>query len=677
MERRGMQGDAMRWQMAGDGLDVTVEWRDGALLAVIQGAGITGVPRPLGAVSLDGRPLRLAPPHRAEHGDGVRGARRLTLEAVSEPDGLIYRQIIEVTPDRPFARFAGELHNAGTHTTHVTAATFMQLSVVGAPSHVFHVEQFSWQYRRDFFSQNQVLLEIARAPHRIAMGSHPSHYWAPSSCAWLALRPATPHAHGAEIAAGPGLVIGFEFNGKFHASAWAEPRQTHVSATIDALNHRLAPGATFDLPAWFVGAYDGDWDEAGYVTQRFSEAYIAPPLPDARYPWVQYNSWKYGREIDEQQQLAVIERCARLGIELVVLDLGWSAAIGDWRPDPVKFPRGLRPLAERARALGMRFGVHLALPQCSVSAPIAQQHPEWIICPEVDDYFGAASLCLGHEPCRDWLIGEILRLIDEEGIEYIIHDGEDMVKHCTRTDHSHAPGDSNYANSQRGIDVVMSTVRRERPHVVLENCEDGGCMMTFRMVRTYDTSITVDNIAAYATRQGIYGASYPFSPRYSVRYMEDDPTPYTLRSSIFGGPLILMQRLTEWSDADLALTIEAIAQYKRLRGLIRDARILHLVPPRANVERRGIGWDAIGALQADGQRAVVFVFRALGGPDRFAVRLRALDPAASYAVSGSDAGALGVYRGAALMAEGITLQLGEESAEILELERQAADGGVA
>ncbi len=66
------------------------------------------------------------------------------------------------------------------------------------------------------------------------------------------------------------------------------------------------------------------------------------------------------------------------------------------------------------------------------------------------------------------------------------------------------------------------------------------------MARLYHSTITVDNIATYATRQGVYGASYPFSPRYSVRYMQDDPTPYTLRSAIFGGPLILMQQVTEW-----------------------------------------------------------------------------------------------------------------------------------
>ncbi len=71
--------------------------------------------------------------------------------------------------------------------------------------------------------------------------------------------------------------------------------------------------------------------------------------------------------------------------------------------------------------------------------------------------------------------------------------------------------------------------------------------------------------------------------------MQDDPTPYTLRSAIFGGPLILMQQITEWDDEQIDQTRQAIAEYKDLRGLIRDAKIIHLLPPRHNVERDRLG----------------------------------------------------------------------------------------
>jgi alpha-galactosidase len=316
----------------------------------------------------------------------------------------------------------------------------------------------------------------------------------------------------------------------------------------------------------------------------------------------------------------------------------------------------------------MRFGVHIALAQCAPDAPVAHEHPEWLA-GTYDDYFGAGRLCLGHAPCREWLTAQILRLIDEDGIDYLIQDGEDMVKWCDRTDHSHAAGDSNYAGSTLGIDLVIGAIRSQRPHVVLENCEDGGCMMTYKMARLYHTSITVDNIATYATRQGIYGASYPFSPRYSVRYMEDDPTPYTLRSSIFGGPLILMQRIGDWDERQMADTRAAIQQYKDLRTLVRDAKVVHLRPPRYNVERVGWGWDAIQALAPDQARSAVMVYRAAGDAPSRTIHPRGLLPDATYRVRLADSDATAERTGAAIMADGISVALPELAAEIISIDR--------
>src|SRR5262249_11757538 len=72
----------------------------------------------------------------------------------------------------------------------------------------------------------------------------------------------------------------------------------------------------------------------------------------------------------------------------------------------------------------------------------------------------------------------------------------------------------------------------------------GGTMLTYKMASLYDTSISVDDTDEYTTRQGtalfffferkegnvmemlsfpfegVYGMSYPFSPRYSARYLQ-------------------------------------------------------------------------------------------------------------------------------------------------------------
>ncbi|MEN9938414.1 MAG: hypothetical protein RLZZ387_4993 [Chloroflexota bacterium] len=660
------------WSVQSDALTCALALADGRLTWRLAGpAGLDTQPAALGALMVAGSPVAWARSLGAAESDGPDGVRTLTLELEDAAGGLRLTQHVQLFPGRPFARVWAELRNTSAAPVTVTRCAFLALELGTAPAMLFHVDQFSWVYRRDFFTPHEAQIWPGRTPIEVRMGSFPSHHNGPTSCAWFALRPGNVgEPPEGPTAAFDGLVCGIEFNGKSLLRAWAEPDMTRVESTIDALAHVLAPGAAFEVPAVFVGQYRGDWDEAGYATQRFAEAHVHPPMPDERYPWAQYNSWKYGQEIDEAQQLAVIDRCAELGIEVVVLDLGWARTIGDWRPNPQKFPRGLAPIAERARSYGMRFGVHMALPQCAPDAPVAAEHPEWLA-GTYDDYFGAGRLCLGHQPCRDWLIGQMLRLIDEDGVDYIIQDGEDMVKRCDRADHSHAPGDSNYAGSTLGIDVVLETVRRARPHVVLENCEDGGCMMTYKMARLYHTSITVDNIATYATRQGIFGASYPFSPRYSVRYMEDDPTPYTLRSSIFGGPLILMQRITDWDEHEMADTKAAVAQYKELRQLVRDAKVIHLLAPRYNVDRIGYGWDAIQAVAPDRSRSAVMVYRAQGGPAERAIRPRGLDPAATYRVRLADRGARPAMSGEALEREGVTLALAELDSEIVWLEREA------
>lgn len=618
-------------------------------------------PMGMPSISVDGKAVALGGPFRLEGGSSSDGTAALMLESFS-PDGAVrMRRFFQVFPGQPFVRTWAVLENLGASPLSITRGEILRLRAEAKGTlTLFHVDQFSWIHREDFFNTHEMPLIRGRAAIEVRMGSFPSHHAQATSCAWAALR--------AKGDATPGLILGIEFNGKSRLNAWADPDGTHLSSTIDELNHRVDPGDTFAVPAFFVGLFHGDWDQAGYVTHRFADAWVFPPAPDQRYPWVQYNSWGYGQNIDEAQQLDAIERCARLGVEAVVMDLGWAKSIGDWHADPAKFPRGLGVLADRAHELGLKFGVHLALAQASLDSPVAREHPDWLI-HTGDDYFGAAPLCLGHAPCRQWLLEQILRLVDEYHIDYFVQDGEDMVKACPRGDHTHGRGDSNYSNSVEGLDAVIEAIGDARPAVVRENCEDGGCMMTYRMARLYHTSITVDNIGTYATRQGVYGASYPFPLRYSVRYMQDEPTPYTLRSVIFGGPMILMQRVTTWHDQQMAWTAAAIVEYKQLREFLRDAKVIHLLTPRYNVEKQGWGYDAIQAVAPDQSRSVILAYRAIGGGESTTLYPLGLEADRRYRVTRADSGASFDATGRQLREQGLSLSLAEMTSEKILIEQ--------
>jgi alpha-galactosidase len=256
-------------------------------------------------------------------------------------------------------------------------------------------------------------------------------------------------------------------------------------------------------------------------------------------------------------------------------------------------------------------------------------------------------------------------MIDDYGVDWILQDGENMVKVCDKSTHTHDPGDSNYSNAVDGLDWVVDQAQRLRPGVVWENCEDGGNMMTYAMVRRYVTSITADNADVMTTRRAMYGATWPFPPRYTDRYMQDEELDtYVTRSYMFGGPWILMNRLPLMTEPNLEFLAAEIALYKELRGRIRDGKVFHLLGPPA--ERQ---FDAIESYDPATDSALVFVFRA-GAPNAAqTVPVRGIHPDRSYTVRFRNTGRALVSTGAELLAGGLQVSLPDlYSADIVHID---------
>ncbi|MFJ5885123.1 glycoside hydrolase family 36 protein [Kitasatospora cineracea] len=113
----------------------------------------------------------------------------------------------------------------------------------------------------------------------------------------------------------------------------------------------------------------------------YTERTAAMPVPDAaRLPlwctWYAYNQRVSAAEVEKQARLA-----AGLGFGAVVLDDGWQrhgsgrgyAGVGDWRPDPAKFP-DLTAHVAAVRATGLRY---LAWTAPLLLGPGADCHADW------------------------------------------------------------------------------------------------------------------------------------------------------------------------------------------------------------------------------------------------------------------------------------------------------------
>ena len=471
-----------------------------------------------------------------------------------------------------------------------------------------------------------------------------------NQCSWLAVQNQDLN----------GFFAGWEFDGRADVSFERKADSLDLSTRIYSLYQQVDPQTTYEAPSAFIGLFKGDWDEAGFRTQRFAEAALAPIVKDPRFPYIAWDSWGYEDQITEDILKREVDNAAALGVELFIVDLGWAKQMGEWTEDPKKFPSGLRSFSDYVHSKGMKFGLHFVISEAMASSPVLKQHPEWA-CSTNYNYHGAQSLALGDKNVQDWVIAEAIRLIDDYKVDWILQDGQTMVKQCTNRNLTFDYRNWNYAGDY-GLNRILKEVQSARPDTMWENCANGGNMMTFRMVRNYVTSITNDASGSLGSRQGLYGASFPFPPRYTDRYMPTSPiTDYNTRSFIFGGPWILMNRLSELTWTDMNFLASEISTYKQIRGSIRDGKVDH-VSARPAAGRT----DAIASYNPATDQSIAVVVRDNTATGTYTLKLKDLNPAQTYKVTFQDSPRVYTMTGDQLMTKGVTVNLPDrESAEIV------------
>ena len=490
----------------------------------------------------------------------------------------------ELYDDLAVLRYGVRFRNLRARTIHVNEASPVNWAFAdaGEQYRAFRVEQWLPLADPANFQALTSAVPPDETPVTLDTGAHGRY------CTWLALADRNLR----------GVAFGWEFDGRAQVSLShaAGLGTLTLDSRIPDLHHPVLAGSEFQVPRGFVALFDGNWDEAGYVTQRFVERALAKPVPGGGddFPYLSWDSWGYGAEIDEKTLRRNADAAARLGVELFVVDLGWAKMLGDWHEDPRKFPSGLRALSDYVHGLGMKFGLHFAFGEAMAASPILQApgHEDWTSSVNYG-YYGAQSLCLAHDPVRRWIADEAVRIIDQYNVDWILQDGENMVRECRKETHTHHADDSNYSGAVDGLGWILREVQERRPQVAWENCENGGNLMTFQMVQNYVTSIVNDASGALGARQSAYGATYPFPSRYADRYMpEQSMDTYTTRSYVLGGPWIFMNRLADLTPEAFRQASAEVENFKRIRPMVRDGKILHVsASPEEGVSDAIAAWD--------------------------------------------------------------------------------------
>jgi hypothetical protein len=502
-----------------------------------------------------------------------------------------------------------------------------------------------------------------------------------------------------------GWYVGIEFSGRTRVSLERKGDSLRGAAGLNPdpapFRTRLEPGESFETPVVFVGGFEHGTDGAGNVLRRWVRAVLGNPetWKNPNYPLVVNNSWGGGMAVNDEMARRMIADAATLEVDMFHMDAGWFRGVGDWYPNPQKFPHGLAVIADDAHQHGLKFGLWVDWTQAGLSTEpgaLNARDPkvrDWMVTDLPKDWqpepFKGQTIDIGVPEAKQWAQHEVERIVTDYHLDMLEHDGYLVAHGCDRTDHPHAAPDplnkciykswgAYWVDSSNSTDVsyhavrayydIYSTLRKEHPGLLFEICADGGRMVDFGSAAHGDYFSITDTYDPLSNRRAFYDTSHVLPAAMLESYVEKWPTQridnfrYMLRSGMMGW-LTIMMDTTTWSAEQHAEAKKEIELYKKeLRPLIRNADLYH-VSPRPD----GIHWDGVEYWDSVRHRGVVYAFRGTAAEESMhSFVLKGLNPSAQYAISFRDHTSANVtLTGHALMEQGLKLRLPYENSSEL------------
>lgn len=524
----------------------------------------------------------------------------------------------------------------------------------------------------------ETVLETRRG--RSSKGMHP----------WFALFDAEGRVLSGSVAWSGNWVIRFEpAEGGYHLSGGLHDWE---------FSKALSPGEAMDSPPMVLVLGDSLNDTSQQYASVGRRHWYPRNALSALAP-VEWNHW-WSYEDDHINETVFMQNtdvAAEHGVDICMLDAGWFGPSdagtfwvdyrGDWDlVNTVRFPNGLRPLADNAHAKGVKFGMWCEIEAVGEKARVVETHPE-LIARRDGQWLG--YVCMGNPQTQEWAYQTLSRLIRENDLDWIKLDFNlDPGAGCNRTDHGHGAGDGLYEH-YRGYYRLLERVRADFPHVVLENCSSGGLRIDLGIMRRLDMTFLSDPDWPIHNLQLFWGATTMLAPDSCLHWgysewIGKNPPPYqtfnprdpkltphqldyytrTSMLNVFGFSQKLID-LPAWVTARFDHHTQVYKSY--VRRFVREARLYHLT---GQPKRDGTGdrWTAFQYSLPDHSEHLLFVFRLPGAEAERTIRLEGLQPDRVYQIEGFEGERIAPRRGCELMEQGIVFNtLPEEGSALFRI----------
>ena len=478
---------------------------------------------------------------------------------------------------------------------------------------------------------------------------------------------------------GNGGVIGaIGWSGDWAASFHRDANEIRIRAGMQQTHLRLHPGEEIRTPRILLLFWKNDRLHGHNMLRRFILTHhtpkpngqlLQPPIADAvwgerseesqiaKARWLKENNipvdhfwidagWYGDRPFDPQSD---------------TFGTAWAVQVGEWYPLQEAYPRGLKPIGDALKAMGLGFVLWVEPERAYRGTKITREHPEWFLGPIGPNYL----FNLGNPEARRFLTDWISGLIAESGIT------------CYRQDFNFQPAP--YWQAADAPDRVgMSEIRHieglyafwdellaRHPGFIIDNCASGGRRIDLetisRSVPLWRSDVQCwpdfDPVAMQTQTQGL-AIWVPLSTG-----CWNQANTYAARSALGPGLVVGWSTPAVEEGKDLPLDMirkmlsEAVAVRKYFYGDFY---------PLLSFSLANDAWAAWQFDRPDLGEGMVLAFRRSRSPfPKMESPLYGLDPEAHYEWRSLDSGAVTQVSGRDLLEKGVSIEIGEKPGSAL------------
>ena len=363
-------------------------------------------------------------------------------------------------------------------------------------------------------------------------------------------------------------------------------------------NWKLASGESFVTPqALLCFSSEGIGGMSRSYADFIRDRIVNPRFAYAKRPVV-VNNWEATYfDFDTDKLFAIIDKAATLGVDTFVLDDGWfgkrdndDSGLGDWFVNTKKLRGGLKPVIDRCKQNGLKFGLWFEPEMVSEDSDLYRTHPDWAV--------GK----LGNEPSRsrnqlvldmtrkevvDYVFEAVSKVLVDSDISYVKWDMNRGVTEAYSMALSADKQGEFYHRYTLGVYDLADRLTKAFPDVFFEGCASGGGRFDAGVLYYFPQIWTSDDTDAYERTKIQWGTAtcYPQSamschvsacPNHQTQRI----TPFNTRGVVASlGPTGYELDPTKLSEQEIAQVKTQIADYEKVADLLLQGDSFRLCNP--------------------------------------------------------------------------------------------------